>query len=115
MDTFCFGSGQQKKKVNFNSQVKQTKENKLKQKESKYKLFTLLRHTCTFASTAGFYPDLEIQTGSTEYFSLREYTFLQILLSSERHEHSSRLGPPVVRLASFSRARFTCWIKGASH
>ena len=83
MDTFCFGSGQQKKKVNFNSQVKQTKENKLKQKESKYKLFTLLRHTCTFASTAGFYPDLEIQTGSTEYFSLRDYTFLQILLSSE--------------------------------
>ena len=72
-----------KKKVNFNSQVKQTKENKLKQKESKYKLFTLLRHTCTFASTAGFYPDLEIQTGSTEYFSLRDYTFLQILLSSE--------------------------------
>ena len=79
MDTFCFGSGQQKKEVNFNSQVKQTKENKLKQKESKYKLFTLLRHTCTFASTAGFYPDLEIQTGITEYFSLRDYTFLQIL------------------------------------
>ena len=79
METFCFGSGQQKKKVTFNSQVKQTKENKLKQKESKYKLFTLLRHTCTFASTAGFYPDLEIQTGITEYFSLRDYTFLQIL------------------------------------
>ena len=31
MDTFCFGSGQQTKKVNFNSQVKQTEENKLKQ------------------------------------------------------------------------------------
>ena len=105
MDTFCFGSGQQKKKVNFNSQVKQTKENKLKQKESKYKLFTLLRHTCTFASTAGFYPDLEIQTGSTEYFSFREYTFLQILLSSEeaRALFSSRASSGAAGLI-FSRA-----------
>ena len=105
MDTFCFGSGQQQKKVNFNSQVKQTKENKLKQKESKYKLFTLLRHTCTFASTAGFYPDLEIQTGSTEYFSLRDYTFLQILLSSEeaRALFSSRASSGAAGLI-FSRA-----------
>ena len=96
MDTFCFGSGQQKKKVNFNSQVKQTKENKLKQKESKYKLFTLLRHTCTFASTAGFYPD---------YFSLREYTFLQILLSSgeARALFSSRASGGAAGLI-FSRA-----------
>ena len=105
MDTFCFGSGQQKKKVNFNSQVKQIKENKLKQKESKYRSFTLLRHTCTFASTAGFYPDLEIQTGSTEYFSLREYTFLQILLSSEeaRALLSSRASSGAAGLI-FSRA-----------
>ena len=105
MDTFCFGSGQQQKKVNFNSQVKQTKENKLKQKESKYRSFTLLRHKCTFASTAGFYPDLEIQTGSTEYFSLREYTFLQILLSSEeaRALFSSRASSGAAGLI-FSRA-----------
>ena len=105
MDTFCFGSGQQKKKVNFNSQVKQTKENKLKQKESKYKLFTLLRHTCTFASTAGFYPDLEIQTGIPEYFSLRDYIFLQILLSSEeaRALFSSRASSGASGLI-FSRA-----------
>ena len=41
--------------------------------------------------------------------------FFNLYWAAKRHGHSSRLAPPVARVASFSRARFTCWTKGASH
>lgn len=65
-----------KKTITLTLELNKRKQVKTKSKvpwESKNELFTLLRHTCTFTSTAGFYPDLKIKTRIRVFLSSRLY------------------------------------------